>query len=390
MKILKLKGRSEEAVLKQIEKEYGDRAVVVNSQKEKATGPLKWLKSSKQAVTIAIKEESDELEQRLPEEEALPAVDEMNSQMEYTSHELLVELKNDIEKIHKELSDLKQESYKFVNQTAAAGEAVPVNQVEASEEIKNRFVSYLNSKLINLGLKPEICQELVSRLETEKSENFIRALFSELETMMIQKESEELPQIIFFIGPTGVGKTTTLAKLTAKYVLEEQKKVVLFTSDTYRIAAVEQLKTYADILSVQIEIIYDESEIPKYIEKWKHMDHILIDTAGRSHKNAIQVTELKGLMQCIEEKQVFLVLNANTASKDVKKIVQTYEKAEKEFDLIITKLDETDEVGNIVNIGYYSQKPIMYLTNGQNVPTDIEVFNKQNYMTELFGRLNDE
>lgn len=385
MKILKLKGKTEEAVLKQIEKEYGDRAVIVSSQEEKASGPLKWLKSSKQTVTVAIKED-EELNQITEKSE----VARENSQRENPSYELLMELKNDLEMMHRELRELKNGSYRLDSQVATAGQTVPSNQIEASEEIKYRFVSYLQSRLVGLGLKPEISIELVSRLEKEKSENFIRALFSELESILIQKESVPLPQIIFFAGPTGVGKTTTLAKLTAKYVLEEQKKVVLFTSDTYRIAAVEQLKTYADILSVQIEIIYDESEIPKYIEKWKHMDHILIDTAGRSHKNAVQVTELKGLMQCIEKKQIFLVLNANTAAKDVKKIIQTYERVEEEFDLIITKLDETDEIGNIVNIAYYSHKPIVYLTNGQNVPTDIEVFDKPKYMTELFGRLNDE
>ena len=178
-------------------------------------------------------------------------------------------------------------------------------------------------------------------------------------------------QYLCWTGPEeqntrGVGKTTTLAKLTAKYVLEEQKKVVLFTADTYRIAAVEQLKTYADSLGVEIEVIYNEAELPKYIEKWRDIDYILIDTAGRSHKNEEQVKELKALMQHIESKQVFLVLNANTAARDVVTIVDTYAQAEAEFDLILTKLDETDEIGNVVNIAYYANKPIMYLTYGQN------------------------
>ena len=120
------------------------------------------------------------------------------------------------------------------------------------------------------------------------------------------------------------------------------------------------------------------------------MDYILIDTAGRSHKNEEQVKELKALMQQIENKQVFLVLNANTVARDVVTIVNTYAKAEPQFDLILTKLDETDEIGNIVNIAYYSDKPIMYLTNGQNVPADIKVFNKQEYITELLGRISNE
>lgn len=87
---------------------------------------------------------------------------------------------------------------------------------------------------------------------------------------------------------------------------------------------------------------------------------------------------------------MFLVLNASTAAKDVVTIVNTYEKAESEFDLIITKLDETDEIGNVVNIGYYAKKPIMYLTNGQNVPADIKIFNKDEYITDLLGRISNE
>lgn len=136
-------------------------------------------------------------------------------------------------------------------------------------------------------------------------EEMIRKIYSELEKSLREKEGKDLAQIIFFIGSTGVGKTTTLAKLTAKYVLEEHKKVVLFTADTYRIAAVEQLKTYADILGVEIEVIYNEAELPQYIEKWKHMDYILIDTAGRSHKNEEQVKELKALMKNVEKNKCF-------------------------------------------------------------------------------------
>ena len=100
--------------------------------------------------------------------------------------------------------------------------------------------------------------------------------------------------------------------------------------------------------------------------------------------------ELKALMENIKEKQVYLVLNANTSARDVKKIVETYEKADPNFDLIITKLDETDEIGNVVNISYYADKAIQYLTAGQNVPSDIKTFNKQEYIAELLRRLNDE
>ena len=382
MRILKLKGKTEEAILKEIEREYGNRAIVISTQKEQVSGHFKWFKSAKTVVTIAIKEAEDELETQI-QNLTSEVISGDSDKAVQDSYELLIDLKNQLGKLHQELGEIKKSS-------AAVEREVSIQNENITTMKKNKFATYIQNRLIHLGVKPEVCELLLAHIETEESEAFIRELFTALEELLIEKPKEELPQIIFFIGSTGVGKTTTIAKLTAQYVLEEQKKVVLFTSDTYRIAAVEQLKTYADILGVEIEIIYDESELPRYIEKWRHMDHILIDTAGRSHKNEEQVTELKALMKNVLDKQVFLVLNANTTAKDVKKIVETYEKTESQFDLIVTKLDETDEIGNVVNINYYAQKAISYLTDGQNVPSDIKVFDKQSYITELLGRLNDE
>ena len=382
MRILKLKGKTEEIVMKQIEREYRDNAVVLSTQKEQATGLFKWLKSPHIVVTIAVKEEGDNLpNERTPDMMGGGEATHESRKQEEASYKALMALNEKMSKLSEEISELKRMPV----------QATVVEPSSMAENIKEtNLIACIKDKLMALGMRMEVCNQLLTQIEEENSEAVIRKVYDALEELLIEKEEEELPQIIFFIGSTGVGKTTTLAKLTAKYVLEEQKKVVLFTSDTYRIAAVEQLKTYADILGVEIEIIYDESELPKYIEKWKHMDHILIDTAGRSHKNEEQVTELRGLLSQIEEKQVFLVLNANTAGRDVKKIVETYEKAEEKFDLILTKLDETDEIANIANISYYAHKPIMYLTNGQNVPADIMTFNKQAYITEVLGRLNDE
>ena len=383
MKILKFKGKTEKAILKEIEKEYGDRAIIISTQKEEVTGYFKWFKAEKIVVTIALKESEDELEAE-PKRFNLEAVSEDTTKEAQASYELLLDLKNQLGQLHEEIGELKKSSIDVEKEERKQAE----NMVFVPG--RNKVAMCIQNKLIHLGVRPEVCELLLADIETEESEAFIRELFARFEELLTQKREEALPQVIFFIGSTGVGKTTTIAKLTAQFVLEEQKKVVLFTSDTYRIAAVEQLKTYADILGVEIEIIYDESELPRYIEKWRHMDHILIDTAGRSHKNEEQVTELKALMKSVLDKQVFLVLSANTMAKDVKKIVETYEKTESQFDLIVTKLDETDEIGNVMNINYYTQRTISYITDGQNVPSDIKVFDKQSYITELLRRLNDE
>lgn len=381
MRILKLKGKSEETILKEIEREYGDRAVILSTEQEEQKGMTKWFKMPKTIITIAVKDE-DEIQQETKELEDTSSRKILagpEEKLKEESYEVLLGLKDQLAQLQKELSSIKQVQV-----------ADKPHSTHTTYETENKWIHYIKAKLMQLGLKEELCTLYLAGMNEESPEEIIRKIYSELEKVMNEQEEKDTAQIIFFIGSTGVGKTTTLAKLTAKYVLEEQKKVVLFTADTYRIAAVEQLKTYADILGVEIEVIYNEAELPRYIEKWKHVDYILIDTAGRSHKNEEQVKELKALMKNVEQKQVFLVLSASTAAKDIVAIVDTYEKIEAEFDLIITKLDETDEIGNIVNIEYYAKKPIVYLTNGQNVPADIKIFDKHEYITELLGRISHE
>lgn len=200
------------------------------------------------------------------------------------------------------------------------------------------------------------------------------------------EKGEKKPKIIFFVGPTGVGKTTTIAKLASKLILEEKKKIAIFTSDTYRIAAVEQIKTYANILSIPVEIIYESKDLDKALPKYKDYDYILMDTAGRSHKNKEQVDDLKEIMKYFSNDTVltYLVLSATTKYKDLKKITELYSDIS-DYSLIFTKLDETDALGNILNIKLDTGKALSYISYGQNVPEDIEVMNPQIIAKQLLG-----
>jgi len=371
MRILKIKGKNEEVVFSQIKKEYGDLAVVLSTQKEKKAGLLKWFKSPKTVVTVAIKDEEDSpkiLEEKVSKESSIDTV----------AYNVLLSLKEQIETMQSSISDL--------NKTKQQ------DNVLAGPDENNKIVNILRNKLLNAGINQEILDIILRGIDEDSdTEIIVRTLYVNIEELLKKGlYSKQLPKVVFFIGPTGVGKTTTIAKLTADYVLNKDKKVVLFTSDTYRIAAIDQLKTYADILGVDIEIIYEEKELDGYIKKWEQADHIFIDTAGRSHKNEEQIEDIKSLLQSVKEKQVFLVLNASTSYKDVKSIVSTYEEICKEFELIITKLDETDEIGNVINIAYYAKRPILYLTHGQNVPADISGFNADEYTSYLLGRINYE
>lgn len=190
----------------------------------------------------------------------------------------------------------------------------------------------------------------------------------------IEFREDGKPTVVLFIGPTGVGKTTTLAKLAADYSLNRQKKIALITADTYRIAAVEQLKTYAEILNIPVSVIYTPQEIQSAIEGHQDKDLVLIDTAGRSHKNAAQFSELKMLAHAADADEVFLVLNCGMGRAACREILNQYGFLKK-FKLLFTKLDEALVPGIILNARYATGKPLSYTTAGQSVPDDIEIAN---------------
>ena len=195
------------------------------------------------------------------------------------------------------------------------------------------------------------------------------------------------PRVVFFIGPTGVGKTTTIAKIASKYKVDYGKKVAFLTADTYRIAATEQLRTYANILDAPMSVIYSAEELNKAVENVNEYDLVFVDTAGFSHKNETQKMDMKNLISGLNEqfeKEVYLVLSATTKYRDLLEIVDSY-RTISEYKLIFTKLDETISYGNILNIRLYSGADLSYMTTGQNVPDDIEVFNSQMIVKQLLG-----
>ncbi len=190
---------------------------------------------------------------------------------------------------------------------------------------------------------------------------------------------------ILFMGPTGVGKTTTIAKLASDFILEREMMVGLLTADTFRIAAIEQLKTYAEILNIEVGVVYNKEDmITAYNKMSKTKDIILIDTAGRSHKAYENVIELKEYVSAIPNMKKYLVLSLTTKVEDLLEIVNTYS-SEFDFDLIFTKLDETTTYGSILNLCYITKKNVSYINYGQTVPNDIKVINPKEIASSILG-----
>ncbi len=180
------------------------------------------------------------------------------------------------------------------------------------------------------------------------------------------------PHIVALLGPTGVGKTTTIAKLAAYFSLQKGMRVSLITADTYRISAVEQLKTYAEIMGLQLEIVYAPQELGKALAKCKGSQLVLLDTAGRSPKNKEQLEELQLLLSQVPQAEKHLVLSLTTCNRDALEIAKRFSVCAPDK-VLFTKLDEASRCGVILNVLQQFPMKLSYVTNGQNVPDDLQI-----------------
>ncbi|TAH69606.1 MAG: flagellar biosynthesis protein FlhF [Anaerolineaceae bacterium] len=235
----------------------------------------------------------------------------------------------------------------------------------------------------------QIMSEIEGTLKKDASmDNILSSIYQKIvlklgQPMTINLKSNK-PKYIFFIGPTGVGKTTTIAKIASKFKVEEKAKVAFLTSDTYRIAAVEQLRTYANILGIPLKVVYNIDEMEQSRREFADYDIIFVDTAGRSHRNKHQRDDIEGLLKAIPEKEreIYLVLSATTKYRDLITITEAYSEMVG-YNLIFTKLDETSSVGNLFNIRMLTNAPLSYATFGQDVPDDIDRIDPQSIAKQL-------
>jgi len=181
-------------------------------------------------------------------------------------------------------------------------------------------------------------------------------------------------KVILVLGPTGVGKTTTIVKLAADFSVKQKKKVGIINTDTYRIGAQEQLQIYTDILDVPLQVIYWVDELESALDSMSDRDVIFIDTAGKRPGDDQHKDDVLKMVQILKPEDILLCLSASTGFASIKEMVDTYGFVD-DYRLLITKLDETRHRGPLLNISWYAHKPLAYVTTGQNVPDDIEVVN---------------
>ncbi|MDW7710996.1 MAG: flagellar biosynthesis protein FlhF [Deferrisomatales bacterium] len=197
------------------------------------------------------------------------------------------------------------------------------------------------------------------------------------------------PRVIALVGPTGVGKTTTVAKLSARFALQDGARVGLLTVDTFRIAAVEQLKTYAKIMGVPLRVALDAEGFRAAVAELADREIILVDTAGQSPRDEEALAELLGLFPQQVPVEVHLVLSVTTRASDLERILRHYAGL-RATRLLLTKLDETDCHGPLLGLPAVSRLPLSYLTTGQNVPDDIEEATPEAVARYVCGALGAE
>ncbi len=252
-----------------------------------------------------------------------------------------------------------------------------INKLNNKINSGNESALELRDNLKDSGLSKNIIDEIFSELDSENiTENWKSDvnLLNRIKNILIKDiniTNEEIPDgKIMLVGPTGIGKTTTLAKMAA-IIKRNNKKVAIVTIDTYRIAAADQLKIYADIMGIPAHVCYTPKDLKLTIESLRDMDVILIDTAGRSHKNDLQLGELKVFIDTVTPDKKILVCSSNVKTKD---LIDIYEKfsISNPDSLIFTKLDETSSTGQIISLSKYTNLPVEFITTGQKVPDDIE------------------
>lgn len=410
MTINKFYGKTEEEAKEKARAEFGENTVIMNVKEIKPKGLFRAFKSNTYEVTAAVEEKETQPAAKRPIQAVGPAPDAINLVADEKINIPKVQNKPDFSRTagleKRKMADVVTDKAKGQSNLEARLDNLSDQLEESlghnSTRIKAPTSEELNFVriLYNTMLANEVNEKYVNQVLGEV-EKFIRPgnnvdvilsnVYQKLILRFGQPKTIDVtgpkPRVYFFIGPTGVGKTTTIAKLASKYEVEYDKKVAFITADTYRIAATEQLQVYANILGAPMSIIYSKDELNDAIAKYADYDLIFVDTAGFSHKNKEQKSDVKKLIQGVDKKykkEVYLVLSATTKYRDLTEIVDTYSEIS-DYKLIFTKLDETTTYGNLLNIKLYSEAELSYVTNGQNVPDDLGVFDTQKIVKKLLG-----
>ena len=396
MKMKKYNAPSIAEAMKQIRADLGDDAVILNSKVVVTKKFLGLVKNKSYEVVAGY--DRNEKKPMMPSLPDMPSFTANDKEQLYIPSQPMIQPEKPAltnapqvnsslpDNLAKEIADLKtimQSMQRMSTQSQYPDELLP-------------FVDFLKQQELGEELITAISDELFMHYKM----NDYAITWDEMQIIakdFLRKELYALPisglsyekKYINVLGPTGVGKTTTIAKMAARAVLEKKKKIGFITTDTYRIAAIEQLKTYAALLQAPVEVVYNAEDYATAIKKLAHLDLIFIDTAGRNYREAKYVNDLKALINFNEQAESYLVLALTAKQKDLESIIEQFKNLKIEK-FIFTKLDETNSIGTMFNLMIKYNKGLAYYTNGQEVPEDIEQPSSDSLLELFFKERLDE
>jgi flagellar biosynthesis protein FlhF len=383
MRVKRYVARTLQEAMDKIRVELGKDAVILNTKRLRTGGFLGLFKKEEIEVIAAVDTDrakavnpSPQLGSHILPSNSVPAAQE-HLLFEDRTHSLHipgqaehVRTRLPDQEILQEVKEMREMMQHFLNQRG--------EELNAPSVFK-RAIDRLKAQ----GVEPQIIAQMMDGIlkkhknEEIKEEEVFPLVKNEITSFLANHFTGALhpsTRLLHIVGPTGVGKTTTIAKLAANFMLKHNKKVGLITSDTYRIAAVEQLRTYANILNIPLEVVYNEKEVKQAISQLIGNDIIIMDTAGRNYRNKEYVKELSNLLAATIPAETILVLSLTAKYEDMVAIVRQFAEL-KVNKVIFTKLDETATYGSILNLLLHHNFYLSYMTNGQTVPDDLFVAN---------------
>ncbi|SIS37590.1 flagellar biosynthesis protein FlhF [Salimicrobium flavidum] len=354
MKVKKFQAESMPKAMKKVKQEMGTEAVILNSKEVKSKGFLGFFR--KKEIEVIAARDPEASKPLRPEVTSAPVEKERTPLQEASGNELLMQ----------ELDQLKT--------------LIRAEKMDTSE-VKEHY-----AKLQNQELASEFIEEILSGKEGESllsiaTQEYLTGEATQVPASSINKSKK----FLHLIGPTGVGKTTTAAKLAADAMLNEGLSVGFITTDTYRIAAIEQLQTYAKLLDVPMEVAYNIEDYLTAREKMKDKDFVIVDTAGRNYKDPAYVEELRQVIDFRKDAETVLVLSMTSKFQDIESVFNQFSSVPL-HSLIFTKMDETGSYGAAISLALKHRIGISYVTKGQSVPDDISSAS----LSELIEKLRKE
>ena len=369
MKIKKFIAPSMQEALKQIKKEFGDDAIILSNRSVEDKEHPEWKNAVE--ITAAI-EKKDEPSSEKPKFNDFVERSVSQSPANTISG---TAMQSQLNVMQKEIGYLRDRIDFLINQ-------IKYDHLPHIPKALQEMLKLLNNNGVNLTIANSMIEDIFTSLKGEElleEELIFNKLLSKIKHYLQItgpiKFNQNQTTVVLIMGPTGSGKTTTIAKLAALYKYTYSRRVALISADSYRIAAMEQLKAFAEIAKIPFVPVYNNNDLTEKINSLRKYELILIDTAGINSKNMKQMVALKETIRIAKADEIYLTLSSTTKYSDLAENLKNFSMIP--FNgLIFTKLDETNSMGDMLNIAVDFEKPYSYITFGQDIPEDITLANR--------------